>query len=296
MEILRLLLVATHGFVIRPTMTIPIAASRRRDDCVVLEGTTDSTASISITVSIDWKNLKAVIFDIDGTLADSWKLGYDATLQVLAKNNLPRVSVETYHECTRYATPDRLARHAGLEPGHPNYKSLGNELATEFDNLYVGLVDTVTAGFYPGMDDLLQRIPSNLALGALTNACVDYAHAVLKANSNAFVANEAKKSSAGDYTARFRSVRGADNVPKPKPFPDGLLQVCQDLSVDPSHCIYIGDSPSDAMAAHAAGMPSIGVLWGSHSETSLQGAPFSILCRSVKELETLFAKNNLLLD
>jgi phosphoglycolate phosphatase-like HAD superfamily hydrolase len=277
-------------------MTIPISASRRRDDCVVLEGTTDSTTSISATVSIDWKNLKAVIFDIDGTLADSWKLGYDATLQVLAKNNLPSVSVETYHDCTRYATPDRLARHAGLEPGHPNYTSLGNELATEFDNLYVGLVDTVTAGFYPGMDDLLQRIPSSLALGALTNACVDYAHAVLKANSNVFVANEAKKSSAGDYTARFRSVRGADNVPKPKPFPDGLLQVCQDLSVDPSHCIYIGDSPSDAMAAHAAGMPSIGVLWGSHSETSLQGAPFSILCRSVKELETLFAENNLLLD
>lgn len=238
-------------------------------------GTIDSS-------NIERGNLKAIIFDIDGTLADSWKLGYDATLHVLANNDIPAISVETYHECTRYATPDRLARHAGLEPGHPEYESVGEELAMEFDNLYVGLVSPETAGYYKGMDELLQGIPPTIALGALTNACAGYAHAVLRANSGF---EDCRR-----YTDRFLSVHGADTVPKPKPFPDGLLQVCKDLCVEPSDCVYIGDSPSDALAAQAAGMPSIGVLWGSHSEASLKQAPFSIFCRTIDELQSALGR------
>jgi len=228
---------------------------------------------------VQFRNLQAIIFDVDGTLADSWKLGYEATLEVLEYNNIPKVSLETYHECTRYATPDRLARHAGLEPGHPDYESVGAELASQFDNLYVGLVTLKTAGFYPGMDALLKDVTSSITLGALTNACVDYAHAVLETNS--------AEEDGRNYSERFRSVRGADNVPKPKPAPDGLLQVCRDLAVEPARCVYIGDSPIDAVAAKNAGMKSIGVLWGSHSETNLRDAPFSTLCQSVDELRSV---------
>ena len=37
----------------------------------------------------DPADVKAVIFDVDGTLADSWRLGYDATVVVLKNNNVP---------------------------------------------------------------------------------------------------------------------------------------------------------------------------------------------------------------
>eukprot|EP01083_Nonionella_stella_P041389 112231_1 len=50
-----------------------------------------------------------VIFDIDGTLADSWKLGFDATQVVLEKRNIPLITEASYHECTRYCTPERMA-------------------------------------------------------------------------------------------------------------------------------------------------------------------------------------------
>jgi phosphoglycolate phosphatase len=220
-----------------------------------------------------FENLKGIIFDIDGTLADSWKLGFDATIVVLENNKIPSITEEIYHECTRYATPDRLARHAGLEPSDPDYESVGNKLGAEFDNLYVGLVSKETAGFFDGVDQLLKDIPRSVAYGALTNACVGYAYAVFKINS--------------ENSDRFLSIRGADNVPAPKPKPDGLLQVCKDLSLLPEECVYIGDSPSDAEAAHAAGMPSIGVLWGSHPEESLRQAPFSHICRNVEELRAV---------
>lgn len=221
-----------------------------------------------------FENLKGIIFDIDGTLADSWKLGFDATIVVLENNEIPLITEKTYHEGTRYATPDRLARHAGLEPSDPDYETVGSKLGTEFDNLYVGLVSKETAGFFDGVDQLLKDVPRSVALGALTNACVGYAYAVLKTNSE-------KRDNLYD---RFLSIRGADNVPAPKPKPDGLFQVCKDLSLLPEECVYIGDSPSDAEAAHAAGMPSIGVLWGSHPEDSLRQAPFSLICRNVEEL------------
>ena len=250
-----------------------------------------SRRSLPMTVLLDaptsmaetpapYAGVKAVIFDVDGTLADSWKLGFDATLEVLMRNNIPPITAETYHECTRYTTPDRLARHAGLEPGTEEFLRTGNKLGEEFDDLYVDLVSTETAGFYPGVDKLLLQIPEDVKLGALTNAAHRYAHAVLKCNK---VENL-------DVYQRFGSVRGADDVPRPKPNPEGLWQVCKDLAVDPECCVYIGDSPSDGLAAKAAGMGAIGVTWGSHSEESLRNAPFDHYCSTVDELRALLPR------
>lgn len=220
---------------------------------------------------------KAILFDIDGTLADSWKLGYDATAAILEKHDIPPITEEIYHECTKFCTPDRLARHAGLHPvkDEQKFQEVGNMLGKEFDDMYVNLVSTNTAGFYPGIPELIHSIPVHIKIGALTNACVAYAHAVLQVNS---------------IHDRFVSIHGADSVPKPKPNPDGLLRCCMEMDVDPSQCVYIGDSPSDALAAHAAGMPSIGVAWGSHSVDSIKEAPFMQICANVDELVKLLPK------
>ena len=237
-------------------------------------------APLQMTTSsneFDLNHVKAILFDIDGTLADSWKLGFDATQVVLETNGIEKITEEEYHQGCIYATPERLARHAGLSPSDPSFKKVGEKLGKEFDDHYVGLVSTETAGFYDGIGDLLDSVPSTIKFGALTNACVGYAYAVLKCNS----------SENNKIYERFGSIKGADNVPLPKPAPDGLLAVCADLSVKPEECIYIGDSPTDGKAAEAAGMPSIGVLWGSHGEDSLSKAPFKQLCSNVDELREI---------
>lgn len=66
--------------------------------------------------------------------------------------------------------------------------------------------------------------------------------------------------------------------------------MCYDLQLKPQECIYIGDSPSDAAAAKAAGMGAVGVLWGSHAEEKVRAAPFDHVCRSVEELKALMPK------
>jgi phosphoglycolate phosphatase-like HAD superfamily hydrolase len=228
-----------------------------------------------------YQNIKGIIFDVDGTLADSWKLGYDATVVILDKHNLHPITEQIYHEHTVYCTPERLARHAGLVPGDETYDEVGAKLGKEFDDLYVGLVSSQTAGFYPGVAECLQAIPSDIAFGALTNAAVNYAHAVLQVNDQ----NK-------NLVNRFVSIHGADSVPEPKPSPAGLLQVCRDLNLRPADCVYIGDSPSDGKAAEAAGMGAIAVLWGSHKEDTLKQAPFTHYCRTVQELQALLPKTS----
>ena len=231
------------------------------------------------------RSASAVIFDIDGTLADSWKLGYDATVMVLNTNDLGHVemSEKIYHEHCVYATPERLARHAGLAPGHPDFEVVGERLAREFDENYVTLVSRETAGFYDGIFDILQSLPEGIELGALTNACAAYGHAVIRSNCPV----SSKRGGFALYD-RFGTIHGADTVPEPKPSPTGLLQCAQEIKVDPTGCVYIGDAPGDGRAAKAAGMVSIGVLWGSNSEQKMRDAnTFDYLCRTVEELKAL---------
>ena len=266
---------------------VPRTTTNLQRHPTTIESTTAATADSDTTSSSMYQNVKGIIFDVDGTLADSWKLGFDATLVVLENNNIPTITEDVYHDHTRYSTPDRLARHAGLLPGDENYNETGQRLGEEFDDLYVGLVSKKTASFYDGIHQLLEEIPSRVALGALTNAAERYAHAVLETNCPEL--NLSSKEGSSVYS-RFHSVRGADTVPKPKPAPDGLFQVCKELGLEPKDCVYIGDSPSDGASAHNAGMPAIGVLWGSHKEESLRNAPFSKLCRSVDELRALLPR------
>ena len=90
-------------------------------------------------------NRVGVVFDIDGTLADSFRLGFDATNVVLQRNAFPPISEADYHDNCIYVTPERMARHAVGE----HDEDLGKRLGAEFDREYIALVSTETAGFYP---------------------------------------------------------------------------------------------------------------------------------------------------
>ena len=154
--------------------------------------------------------------------------------------------------------------------------AIGLELGRQFDDLYVKLVSKSTAAFYSGIDNLLKIIASSprVVVAALSNACGSYARAVVHVN---------------DFDNLFKVAYGADDVPKAKPAPDGLIAICEQLKLNPKRCVYVGDSPSDGKAAEAAGMASIGVTWGSHSLTAVQ-PEFNKVVHSVSELEETLIK------
>ena len=62
--------------------------------------------------------------------------------------------------------------------------------------------------------------------------------------------------------AHFDVVVGGNQVPRPKPAPDGVLAAAQALRLDPARCLYVGDSPLDVGAAEAAGAMPVHAGWG----------------------------------
>ena len=289
-------------------------AGSKRNTSIIHQATSDSESNGRSG------RIRGVVFDIDGTLADSWNLGFEATKTVLAEYHNDReedklspdsypLSSDEYHYGCRYTTPERLARHVGLEPGDAAFEETGNLLGEKFDRYYVQLVDTATAGFYDGIGEMLIKLHAGelkgrklgadevstdgVKLGALTNACVEYAHAVLKANcpqhSSGASSLDGEESS---IYPKFVSIHGANSVPRPKPFGDGILKCCEEMGVTPDQVIYVGDAPTDAQAAvDAKCRAAIGVLWGSNSEEVLKNEEgFDTLCKTTEELSIAIAE------
>lgn len=229
-----------------------------------------AVSSLALTGMI--RRVSSILWDVDGTLSDSFMLGFSSTRQVLERNGKGGITEESYHEGTKYTTPRRLAWHVTGNPDDP----IGPELGRQFDELYVDLVSPSTAPLYEGILPLLERLQSEdpqLKLGALSNACGAYVRAVVRCNS---------------LEKLFPIVQlGADEVPEAKPSGAGLLHCAKLLGVDPSTSIYVGDSPSDAMAATNAGfLCSVGVTWGSHKEDKVRLA-FTHTAYDVRELELI---------
>ena len=214
--------------------------------------------------------VEAILYDVDGTLSDSFMLGFKATDEVLKAEGYPSISEETYHGGTIYTTPRRFAWHA---TGNPDDNSgIGEKLGGLFDDYYVNLVSLDTAPLYVGIDQMLRSFATQVKQGALSNACGAYVRAVCKVN---------------EVRDLFGVMKGADEVPEAKPGGGGLLMCSEILDVEPSNCIYVGDSPTDGHAATAAGYYcSIGVTWGSHPPERVRPA-FTHTVSSVDELREL---------
>lgn len=214
----------------------------------------------------------AVLWDVDGTLVESTKLAFDATNEVLTSAGCDPCTQEEYLEGCKYTTPERFNFHLGLPAGD----SEGARLGQIFDETYVARVSRETAGLFDGIEPLVRSLAMyGHPQGVLSNACGAYVRAVMTANK--------LDELPGERVAIMSAMLGADEVPKAKPYPDGLFALCRELAVQPAAAVYVGDSPSDGAAAKAAGMRSIGVTWGANPREKLEGN-FDIIAADVSGL------------
>jgi pyrophosphatase PpaX len=76
----------------------------------------------------------------------------------------------------------------------------------------------------------------------------------------------------------FSVIVGLDDCKEPKPKPEPLLKAMNELRIEPEQCMYIGDQPTDILAAHAAGIQGFGALWGEgQREKLLRVSPTGLL-------------------
>ena len=68
----------------------------------------------------------------------------------------------------------------------------------------------------------------------------------------------------------FEVIQGLEVGMKKKPDPSGALKIAKKLQVEPSECMYVGDTNTDMKTGKAAGMYTIGVLWGFRDRKELE--------------------------
>lgn len=85
----------------------------------------------------------------------------------------------------------------------------------------------------------------------------------------------------------FKTTVSFDDVTHPKPHPEPLLLAAERLNVDVAECVYIGDMPTDILAANAAGMQSIHFSPNKHEYATRQTTVFEELPDIIETLSSL---------
>ena len=126
---------------------------------------------------------------------------------------------------------------------------------------------------YTGIDDLLARLhAAGHPVGLVTS----------KADSLAVKALE------WVGIARFvDTVVGADSVTRHKPHPEPVHEALRRLGRAPGEAFFVGDSPHDVRSGNAAGVRTVGVLWGPFTRETLERAEAWRIVETVEELERL---------
>ena len=191
------------------------------------------------------KNIpRAIIFDLDGTLADTLEDLADVTNAVLADYGFPGHAVEAYRDMVGWGLTNLIER--ALPEGRGSdetVKALAAELLRRYTREPV-----IKTRPYSGISEMLDELErGGIPVSVLTNKADPVARRVVELILPG---------------KRFSVVRGAvDGTPK-KPDPRSALEIAETMGVPPEKILFIGDSTVDMHTARGAGMIPVGVSWG----------------------------------
>lgn len=208
--------------------------------------------------------LRAVFFDVDGTLLDTrdaWTAAFDAGLAAIGSR------VMTGEAGARWiGTPIETiySERCGVE-GETLLRAVAAFQESEAASVQGGV------RAFPGIPAMLEGLRP-WRLGTITNKRRDTTLAALQA---------------AGLGGRFVLVLGGDSVPRKKPAPDPILQAARELGVDAATCAYVGDTEVDVRAGRAAGAVTIGVTWGYGTRARLEDAGVGYLVETPAALPPL---------
>ncbi len=185
---------------------------------------------------------RAVLFDLDGTLADTAPDLANAVNKMRQDRGLPLTPYELLIPMASAGARGLIGVAFGIQPGDADFEPM----RTEFLANYEAQIAEQTV-LFEDVVALLAKIESNdQHWGIVTNKPLRYTDALLPLIGLAHAAC---------------SISG-DTTPHAKPHPEPLFEAARRLQLAPEQCWYVGDDLRDIQAGKAAGMPTIAAGWG----------------------------------
>ena len=205
--------------------------------------------------------LRAVLFDWDGTLLDSFRADTNAYLQMFRALG---VSWE----------PSRLVQHYSPD-WHNVYRAakLPQECWAEADRLWRRFYRAERPLLQPGARRVVQALAARYRLGLVSSG------------SSWRVRSQIRAFGLQPFFAV--SIFG-DQVPRRKPHPLQLQLAIRQLGLEPASCVYIGDAPEDVKMARRAGVAVVGILEHSPVPARLRDSRPNVLIKTISALPELF--------
>ena len=206
-------------------------------------------------------NCRLLIFDMDGTLVDSFPGILRALNLALGDLKMMPVDLEWVRRHVGHGASRLIASASGgrVEPG---------ELHDLFRRHY-GRVIVAESRPFPGVGDVLERLQASHVLALASNKPDAWIHEVLRGLG---------------WDHFFGSVMGPEAAGAHKPDGAMIERILEETRIERDEAILIGDMPVDAMTGKAAGIPVLGVLSGAASASELSEAGCVAILRSVAEL------------
>lgn len=187
--------------------------------------------------------IKAVLFDLDGTFADTAPDLGAAVNHVLTLNQMPPLPLETLRPQASHGSVGLLGLAFGITPDNPRFAGLRDEFLAHYTanickhtTLFAGMAELVTA--------IEQR---GLPWGIVTNKPHRFTLPLMQALG---------------YASRAACLVSGDTCAHAKPHPMPMLHAAELIGVAPEQCLYLGDDRRDMEAANAAHMQGIIAEYG----------------------------------
>ena len=188
-------------------------------------------------------NIKAILFDLDGTLIDSAPDLGAAANKMRTDRGLEPLAQSLYRPMAGAGARGMISVAFGLSPDHAEFEELKEEFLA---NYQLGLAENTA--IFEGVPDLIAQIREHgLKWGVVTNK---WARFTIPLTQGMALFDTAGTIISGDTTSHA------------KPHPAPLLEAARQLQVAPEDCIYVGDDERDIVAGRSAGMPTVAATYG----------------------------------
>ncbi|HZV64329.1 MAG TPA: HAD-IA family hydrolase [Telluria sp.] len=185
---------------------------------------------------------RAILFDLDGTLADTAPDLAAAVNKLRTERGLEPTPYALLRPTASAGARGMIGAAFGLTPGDAGYE----ELRVQWFNHYQAAM-AVHSTLFDGVPALLDAIAqAGMAWGVVTNKPARFTDPLIPLIG----------------LAHAGCVVSGDTTPHAKPHPAPLLEAAQRLGIAPEHCWYVGDDLRDVEAGRAAGMATVACGWG----------------------------------